>query len=144
MSQPLYSQTLTKEREVYMPLRDRQESPRKPRRGKSFNLSRSKLPLIVAVLLFGYLAASFTSQFSKLSAMQKEIANIEMQVQELKDKNTSLRKELQLVQSDAFIEKTARDKLGLVKPGETRVVSVPEGTELKKIQPPSTENVVSD
>lgn len=76
--------------------------------------------------------------------MQKDVRSIQQQVQELQQRNTALREELHLVQSDAYIEKTAREKLGLVKPGETRVVPVPQGTQLKKVQAPSKENVVAD
>lgn len=143
MSQPLYSQTAYKEREAYYPPGEERETTRRVKRKKSFSLSRSRLPLMVAVLLMGYLAVSFSSQFGKLSSMQREISSIEQQVQELKEKNASLRQELQLVQSDAFIEKTAREKLGLVKPGETRVVPVPEGTQLKAVQPPAENGGVS-
>lgn len=69
--------------------------------------------------------------------MQRDVGNIQLQVQELRDKNATLQDELRMVQSDAYIEKTAREKMGLVKPGETRVVAVPEGTKLKTIQAPA-------
>ncbi|MCL6560745.1 MAG: septum formation initiator family protein [Firmicutes bacterium] len=114
-----------------------------PRR-KSFNLSRSKLPTIVMLILLGYLAITFGSQLTRLSSMNRDVQNIKQQVQELQQKNAALREELRLVQSDAYVEKTAREKLGLVKQGETRVVAVPQGTQLKKIQPPEKDNVVAD
>jgi len=113
-------------------------------RRKTFNLSRSKLPALVVVLLLSYLAFTFSSQFSSLSAMQRDIRNMEQEVQELKQKNASLREELQRVQSDSYVEKVAREKLGLVKPGETRVVTVPQGTQLKKIQAPAANSGPSE
>lgn len=109
---------------------------RRSRKRVSFNPSKSKLPVLVIVFLLGYLAISFGSQFSRLSNMQRDVGNIQLQVQELRDKNTSLQDELRMIQSDAYIEKTAREKMGLVMPGETRVVAVPEGTKLKTIQAP--------
>lgn len=110
---------------------------RRSRRRVSFNPSKCKLPVLVIVFLLCYLAISFGSQFSRLSNMQRDVGNIQLQVQELRDKNATLQDELRMVQSDAYIEKTAREKMGLVKPGETRVVAVPEGTKLNTIQAPA-------
>lgn len=138
------SQPLRKEQDVFLPLTEEQMSDRRAKRRRSFKSSRSKLPALVAVLLLGYLVVSFGSQFSRLSNMQKDVRNIQQQVQDLQQKNAALREELHLVQSNAYIEKTAREKLGLVKPGETRVVPVPQGTQLKKVQAPDKENAVAD
>lgn len=141
------SQALRKEKEVFLPLPGGYEpknyAPKNQvKRKKVFNLSKSKLPTLLLLLLLSYLAVTISSQFGKLSVMQKDVKSIEQQVQELKEKNDNLRKELQMIQSDDYIEKTAREKLGLVMPGETRVVPVPPGTELKSIEPPSEENMV--
>ncbi len=133
------NQLARKEQEMYVSVPGKQAG--RAKKQITFSLSRSKLPTLVVLLLLGYLAFSFSSQFSSLAAMQREVRNIEQQVQELKQKNAALHNELQQVQSDSFVEKTAREKLGLVKPGETRVVPVPEGTELKKIQTPVKDNI---
>ncbi|MCL6559211.1 MAG: septum formation initiator family protein, partial [Firmicutes bacterium] len=99
------SQPLRKEREVFLPPQEEQAPVKRPERRRSFNLSKSKLPVLMVALLLGYLAVSMGSQFSRLSAMQREVTDIQQQVQELKQKNASLREELHLVQSDAYIEK---------------------------------------
>ena len=138
------SELLIKEQDVFLPLPKKNMLGKPVERRKSFNLSRSKLPTLVAVLLLGYLAISFGSQFGRLSSMQKDVRNIQQQVQEMQQKNAALREELHLVQSDAYIQKTAREKLGLIKPGETRVVPAPPGTQLKKVQAPAGDNVVAD
>ncbi|BAF58369.1 hypothetical membrane protein [Pelotomaculum thermopropionicum SI] len=135
---------LRKEQEiVFLPV-EREVPERRTARRRSFNFSRSRLPALVALLLLGYLAITFSSQFSRLSVLQKNVDSIQQEVQELKQKNAALREELQMVQSDAYIEKTAREKLGLVKPGETRVVPVPPGTQLKELETPSKSNIVGD
>jgi len=110
---------------------------RRPGRRKVFNLSKSKLPNLIFVLLLCYLAVACTSQFSKLSNMQRDVASLRQEVEYLKQRNADLRQELQNVQSDAYIEKTAREKLGLIKQGETRVITVPAGTELPVLETPS-------
>jgi len=140
------NQPLRKEQEIFDD-RFNYESPlpkRRYRRRVSFNLSKSKLPTLIIVLLLCYLAISFSSQFSRLSNMQRDVVNIQQQVQEMRDKNAALREELRLVQSDAYIEKVAREKMGLVKPGETRVIAVPEGTKMEKIQAPDRGGNVPD
>lgn len=136
---------LRKEHDVYyMPLPEEKVSGKRTEPQRSFKFSKSRLPGLVAVLILSYLAISLGSQFSKLSIMQQDVQRIQQEIEQMKEKNDALRSELQLVQSDAYLERTAREKLGLVKPGETRVVAVPEGTELKGIKPPAKEDFVAD
>jgi cell division protein DivIC len=124
-------------RESYIP-RTAEEAPAiRPERRKSFNLAKSKLPNLVFVLLLCYLAVACTSQFSKLYNMERDVVSIREEVEYLKQRNADLRQELQTVQSDAYIEKTAREKLGLIKQGETRVLTVAPGTELPVLETPS-------
>lgn len=138
------SRPLKKEKGVLFSLPETGSQPKRTVRRRKFRLSQVNLPTLVALLVLAYLAVSLGTQFSKLSALQRNVTSIQQQVQELETKNAALMQELQLVKSDAYIEKTAREKLGLVKPGETRVVPVPPGTELKSIEPPETDNMVFD
>ncbi len=136
------SRALRKENQIILPLPQDNPAKKTVRRRRIFNLYKSKLPLLVVLLLLSYLAVLFSSQFSRLSVMQKDVQVIQQQVQELKEKNSALREELRSVQSNDYIENTAREELGLIMPGETRVVPVPPGTELEKIEAPSQENMV--
>ncbi|MFX4263548.1 FtsB family cell division protein [Pelotomaculum propionicicum] len=139
------SQPLRKEDIFYSRREEETEIPRpRARAKKSFNISRSRLPAVVLSLLLVYLVISFCSQFSKLYVMQRDVHNIQLQVQEMQQKNAALREELRLAQSDAYIEKTAREKIGLIKPGETRIVTVAEGTKLQEVEAPSEENIIAD
>ncbi|MHB8158251.1 MAG: FtsB family cell division protein [Desulfocucumaceae bacterium] len=85
-----------------------------------------KLPAIIAVFLLFYLLMSFFTHFNRLYVLQNDIKDIEQQLGELKLKNEDLRKQIKQVQSDAYVEQMAREKLGLVKPGESRIIPVPE------------------
>jgi cell division protein FtsL len=113
-------------------------------RRRTYRLSGGKLPLFIMLMLLCYLAVSFTTQFSRLNGMNRDVQKIQQQIQELEQKNAALQTELRNAQNDAYIEKTAREKLGLIKRNETRVVPVPAGTELKKLEPPSENNIVGD
>ena len=95
------------------------------KRRRTFSLSHSKLPFLVISLLLVYLAVIFSSQFSSIASMKREVVNIEQELTEMKQRNEILQSELRNIRSDAYIEKTAREQLGLVKTGETRVIVVP-------------------
>ncbi|MFZ5634655.1 MAG: FtsB family cell division protein [Bacillota bacterium] len=107
----------------YFPGQDGEKKTVKNRR--TFRPGR-KLPALIVIFLLFYLLISFFTHFQKLYVLQKDIRAIEEELQELRIKNEDLRKQLKQVQSDAYIEQVAREKLGLVKPGETRIVPVPE------------------
>lgn len=93
-----------------------------------FRLSRSKLPVVIFTLLLLYVSFSLVSRFDQLYAMQHDLQAMEMEIKEIREKNTGLQKQLENLQSDAYIEQVAREKLGLVKPGESRIITVPPGT----------------
>ncbi|MDD2553489.1 MAG: hypothetical protein PHP51_02820 [Desulfotomaculaceae bacterium] len=67
------------------------EPPKRTRPRKSFNITRSTLPAVVLSLLLVYLVISFCTQFCKLSSMQRDVQNIQLQVQEMQQRNTTLR-----------------------------------------------------
>jgi len=94
---------------------------------KRFNPSRSRLPLLFLAVLLIYLSFSLVAQMNRLWAMQQSVAEMQARVEDLQEKNDSLWERLHVLQSDAYIEQTARERLGLVKPGETRVVPLPPG-----------------
>jgi len=97
------------------------------KRRKTFQLSRSRLPLLVVALLLLYVTISLGSRFDSLYTMQRDLQAIQTEVEELRVVNRDLSKQLELLRSDAYVEQVAREKLGLVKPGETRIVPMAAG-----------------
>lgn len=91
-------------------------------RRRRLRFNKSRLPGLLLVVLLFYLILSFASQFNRLYAMQQDLQQIQFQLGELQKKNAELKEQLKLVQSDAYIEQIARERLGLVKPGEARIV----------------------
>ncbi|MGQ9557890.1 MAG: FtsB family cell division protein [Desulfurispora sp.] len=77
----------------------------------------------IVFVLMVFLAFNFCLQYGHLATMQQDVRQMESQVRELRQKNEELRRQLQQVQSDSYIEQMAREKLGLVKPGETRIIT---------------------
>lgn len=81
---------------------------------------------IVLVLLGLFSVALFREMMRKME-IQDEIKALEDQVGELDSKNTELESMIQYFQTEEFVEKEAREKLGFKKAGET-VVAVPTNT----------------
>ncbi|MFA5881523.1 MAG: septum formation initiator family protein [Eubacteriales bacterium] len=85
------------------------------RKRKKFKL---KGPSVVLLIILGFIFYSFGGQMAEMYNVQHEIKKIQDQMDELRLKNTDLRKQVDQLGSGAYIEREAREKLGLVKPGE--------------------------
>lgn len=96
-------------------------------RRKVFNWSQSKLPMIFIAMLLMYVVFAFGSQFNRLYTMQQDIRQMQAEVKELRERNADLREQVKMLQSDAYVESIARERLGLVKPGESRILPVGNG-----------------
>lgn len=86
--------------------------------------------IIMAILLAFSLFKSYLST-KKASLRIEETEKI---VRNLEERNTMLREELEIVESEDYAEKQLRDKLGLSKEGEI-VVILPDDEVLKKLAP---------
>lgn len=113
---------------------------RELKRGRRrFSMSRSKLPLLIITLLMLYISISLGTRFDQLNAMQQDLRAMQAEIKELRGKNAGLQDKLEKLQSSAYIEQVAREKLGLVKPGEARIVPVSPGTGEIQRQSPAGE-----
>jgi len=84
--------------------------------------------IIVASIVFIYLGSSYAAGFIEIWRMRGEIRQIQEEIAAAEARNDALRQELDYLLSDEYIEKVAREELGLVKPGETPViVTTPNG-----------------
>ncbi len=66
--------------------------------------------------------------------MRQEARAVERRIEELKRENRRMAQELEYYLSDEYIEKLAREELGLVRPGDVAVVIVPSDS---RTSPPS-------
>lgn len=79
---------------------------------------KPKLGLIVTAIIAGYFIYTIAGQESLLNKKQNEKKRIEASIEEQKQLNEDLKKQKEEVNSDQYIERVAREKLGMVKPGE--------------------------
>lgn len=74
------------------------------------------------LLFWGVILAFFGSIFIRqqitISGLNDKYAQYEKQLSQLQEKNAKLTSQLEQTQTDEYIEKVAREKLGLIKPGE--------------------------
>ena len=59
-----------------------------------------------------------TVQQPIMQAKTKQLNEMKTLLEEAQQKNLDLREQLLLVESDAYVEKVARERLGLIMPGE--------------------------
>jgi cell division protein FtsL len=83
---------------------------------------KQKIRIIIFLLIFGNICYIFISQQVKMYSIQKQITLQQKEEQIVKGKNQKLQDEIKMSKTDAYIEKLAREKLGLIKEGETPVI----------------------
>ncbi|MCI1944589.1 FtsB family cell division protein [Clostridium luticellarii] len=78
---------------------------------------------IFFLLLILYIGYIFISQQIIMHNIKEQIAERRTDEQRAKVKNQRLQDEVKMSVSDMYIEKLAREKLGLIKQGETPVIN---------------------
>lgn len=84
-----------------------------------------KLIIFAFVIFF---IISYTKQFITMKKIESEIANKQYQLEEIQEKNERLQEEVEKINSNSasYLEKLARERLGMIKPGEKVVNSSDE------------------
>ena len=78
---------------------------------------------IIIILVIGVFSISVIKQVTVLRRIKSDIATQTQELQELKEKNINLQAELDRAQSNnEYLEKLARERLGLIKEGEQQVI----------------------
>lgn len=80
---------------------------------------------IICFLIGLYLIVSFSRDLWRLAQKEGEIQKANSRLEKLENQNQELEQKAKEVQTPEFVEKEAREKLGLAKEGET-VVILPE------------------
>jgi cell division protein FtsB len=86
-------------------------------------MKRISFLLIIVVLLF--IIIRLTSSIYTLWHKQDLLTNAQRQLQEEQKENSTLKKQLTTVKSTQFLDEEARNKLLMVKPGESEVIIDP-------------------
>jgi cell division protein FtsB len=85
--------------------------------------SNKKIKTILIIIILLYVGYTFARQQFIMSNMKKELTVKQNKYSQLQSKNLNLKDELELSKTDAYLEKLARERLGLIKKGEIPVVN---------------------
>ncbi len=76
-----------------------------------------KIMIAICIVFFAF---SYIRQSVTMKRIQKEIDNKQLQLDEVKQKNERLQDQVEKINSNSadYLEKLARERLGMIKPGE--------------------------
>ena len=89
--------------------------------------SRSILPWIMVTALSLAMGTAFVLRQVEVMAAGRRLASLRQEIRYYQTINESLAEQIDVLTSDRYIEKTARDKLGLVMPGEVQYMLIVNG-----------------
>ena len=105
---------------------------------KNENLEKKFLPILISVFCFLIISLLIISNYritKKRMELQHQIDDLKNQIRELEEKRARLQSAISNSNNPDFLEKEARDKLNLKKPGEEVLYVFPP----KKVESTSTE-----
>ena len=73
-----------------------------------------------------YMTVSFLSLNARLHQMRRDATDLQRALTQRQTQNQALQKEVQELQTDAYVEKVAREDLQMTKPGEIRYLTKPQ------------------
>lgn len=88
----------------------------------SLPVNSTQLLVVVMVALSCYFAIKFVHAVNETREVDERAARVVQEIQGLEAENRRLQERLKEVQSDDYVEREARDKLGLVRPGDVPFV----------------------
>ncbi len=90
----------------------------------SLSLPLRQIVIVVLVVVLGVVMLSFARILIVEYQLNLQKQSLETDIAELRQQNEQLRSEIDYLQSDAAIERLAREELGWTKPGETAVIVI--------------------
>lgn len=93
------------------------------------------LPWFFVGVLVVAVAVAFVFRQAEVMSVQRALSDMERQIEHYKALNESLEEQIAALKSDEYIEKAAREKLGLVKPGEVQYMVIGYDAEEAKPTP---------
>ncbi len=103
-------------------------------RARSRFSGKWRLAIAGLVAFIGLVAFSFSGLVLNGYRLNQQAEALRQEIQELKVQNEQLQKEATFLESAEGLEKMAREELGLVKPGEVAIITIPSKTEEKTDQ----------
>jgi cell division protein FtsB len=77
---------------------------------------------IVLIVFIGYMGILIVNQQIRLYSIKKEIATKQIELGNAQNKRERLQDEIDSSKTDGYMEKMARERLGVIRKGETPVI----------------------
>ncbi len=101
---------------------------------QAINSKFGKLLGYIGLGIIALMIISIVRNIGRVASIRKEVEKEKQKLEKIEAENKRIEEEIAKAQAPEFIEKQVRDKLGLVKEGET-VVVLPDEEALKKLAP---------
>jgi len=88
------------------------------------SIFHSKIIWVIILLLILYIVFLFSDKYARTLQLKEDIKRLESEIEELKMKNNNLSEEVESLKSDKYVEKIAREELGLTKPDEILIKGI--------------------
>jgi cell division protein FtsL len=88
------------------------------------SIFHSKIIWAIILLLIFYIVFLFSDKYARTLQLKEDIKILESEIEELKMKNKNLSEEVESLKSDEYVEKIAREELGLTKPDEILIKGI--------------------
>lgn len=88
------------------------------------SIFHSKIIWALILVLIFYIVFLFSDKYAKTLQLKEDIKRLESDIKELKLKNKNLSEEVESLKADKYIEKIAREELGLTKPDEILIKGI--------------------
>jgi len=90
--------------------------------------------LVASIIIFFVLASSLIKSIKRIQMGDAVIEKTKLKIEKVNEENKKLSEQLEITQSEEFLEKQLRNKLGLAKEGEIILV-LPEADIVRKLSP---------
>jgi cell division protein DivIC len=111
--------------EEVISLESRRKQFKRPR--KRWRITPRFLLFLLSLILI-WIGVGFANRYLHIVLLQGKIVRVEREITAIKSRNEAIREQIEEMQSDAYIEKVAREKLGLIRPGETVYIPMRSAT----------------
>ena len=95
-----------------------------PRQRKDFLLNPVVITIVVVIAVVA--AFNFYQNMTKMNQLENQIEKIKSEIARAEAENKKLNEQLENSNSYEYIEEVAREKLGMIKPGEKMFIPVEE------------------
>ena len=87
---------------------------------------KKKIVIIFLLIVVAVISYNYYRNYQQISSLESQIQSLNTEIEKTKEENEKLNKQLVNIENNEFVEKIARTKLGLVKPGEVLLIPIEE------------------